>query len=135
MDPSHVLSNLLDDVYNDLDYSADLREDLKKISGFIGKEQKLPTQRAGHRWLSIYDSSSRFLEISDSLSLLYSAWFSEDEKKQYNTILSEIMKQMKTKEDKAQLNLILFRLKKKKLTDAEKARKRRIKSKKNREGT
>ena len=101
VDPSKVLNSLLDDVYNDLDYSADLREDLKKISKNLGLDEKTPIKRAGHRWLSIYDSSLRFLDILDSLTLFYSAWLTHEEKKKeqsWQTVLKKIKERTKKKE-------------------------------------
>ena len=101
VDPSKVLNSLLDDVYNDLDYSADLREDLKKISKNLGLDEKTPIKRAGHRWLSIYDSSLRFLEILDSLTLFYSAWLTHEEKKEEQS-WQTVLKRLRTK--KKELN-------------------------------
>ena len=125
VDPTGVLNKLLDDIFNDLDYSADLREDLKKICSKIGKDEKLPIKRAGHRWLSIYDLSVRFVELLEALTIFYSVWLTHEEKREYEHLSADVLKDV-NKHDRVEFFAIQSRLKKKKMTTPGKERKRRI---------
>lgn len=125
LDNNDVLVRLLDDLGNDFDFSSDLREDLKEICGFIGIPEYVPIKRAGHRWMSIYDASQRFLQLKDALILFYSSWLTVEERKKYQSDLTEILTTV-NKEGKHRIIVILQRLKSKKLTHAGKERKRRI---------
>ena len=125
LDPSEMLSKLLDDIYNDMDFSADLRDDLKSVCKHLGIAELMPLQRACHRWMSIYDASARFMEIHNALTLVYSSWLTVEEKRQNQPLLTKMLQGVK-KDSRLSILSILQRLKSKKLTPAGRERKNRI---------
>ena len=125
VDDDMLLVKLLDDLFNDFDFSADLRDDLKEICGFLNITEQVPLQRAGHRWMSVFDAASRYLELQKAVTLFYSSWLTVDEKKKYQPILTSLLINVQ-KESRLKIIGILQRLKKKNLTPAGKQRKGRI---------
>ena len=49
LDPDNMLNKLLDSLFSDMDFSADLREDLGEICQLLSLPQRVPIQRACHR--------------------------------------------------------------------------------------
>ena len=123
VDDDMLLVKVLDDLFNDFDFSADLRDDLKEIFGFLNITEQVPLQRAGHRWMSVFDAVSRYLELQKSVTLFYSSWLTVDEKKKYLPILTSLLINVQ-KESRLKIIGILQRLKKK--NPAGKQRKGRI---------
>ena len=53
LDEQGFLTSFLDDVFNDFKYSADLKDELLKISSLLNYPTSAPLEREPHRWLSI----------------------------------------------------------------------------------
>ena len=47
--------------------------------------EQFPLQRASHRWMSVFDAASRYLELQKAVTLFYSSWLTFDEKKKIPT--------------------------------------------------
>lgn len=125
LDVGGVHVKLLDDIYNDFDFSVDLRDDLKELCKLLGQSEKVPLERAGHRWMSVFDATARFLELANVLTLFYSSWLTVEEKNNFQPTMTQLLASKK-KEVRLSILAILMKLKKKKLTPAGKERKRRI---------
>ena len=91
-DKEKLLTKFLDDVYNDLHFSADLREELKIISIALDKTPLFPLERITHRWLSIYDCAQRLGEILNELTLFYFAFLSKEDQNLYQSMTTNLMK-------------------------------------------
>ena len=85
----------------------------------MGVPDHVPIKRASHRWMSIFDASSRFLELKDPLIVFYSAWLTVDEKKEFQPDLVSLLKHVKNYCNFAKI----------KLTKSGRERKRRIAAK------
>ena len=71
IDQESYLQKLLGDIHRDFTFSADLRDELGHIAGLLNIPALLPTEFIGHRWLSLFDSSTRFIDIADQLTIFY----------------------------------------------------------------
>ncbi|RUS84189.1 hypothetical protein EGW08_008029 [Elysia chlorotica] len=120
-----TLIGFIDDVFNDLSYSADLKADLHTIAETLNLSTLSPLERVPHRWLSILDTTERLMKISDQLTVFYYAWLSKEDKVLYKERVTSIVKKV-GKNERASIFSILKRLKVKNLTAAGRERKKRI---------
>ncbi|GFO05574.1 Dnaj homolog subfamily c member 10-like [Plakobranchus ocellatus] len=109
----------------DFNLSADLREDLATICTCMEHPELVPLERAGHRWMSVLTSSTRFLDLLAPLTIFYSAWLTAEERKVFESNSTALLKKIQ-KQDRLQIYVVISRLRKKGLTALGKQIKRRI---------
>ena len=127
IDQESYLQKLLGDIHRDFTFSADLRDELGHIAGLLNLPALLPTEFIGHRWLSLFDSSTRFIDIVAQLTIFYFAWLPISEKHKFANVVTDIMKKCNiSTANRALVYSILRQLKEKSLTNFGKARKARI---------
>jgi len=125
VDPDRYLERLLGDVHRDFALSADLREDLCNIASLLQKKSLLPMEFAGHRWMSIMDTSARLLNILEQVTVFYFAWLPHDQKEEHSSLVTGIIKTIPAVK-RSQIYSLWRKLKSKNLTPYGKARKARI---------
>ncbi|KAK3772724.1 hypothetical protein RRG08_013417 [Elysia crispata] len=126
LDPNNMLCSLLDDINTDFKFSADLREDLKSISRHMDLSEVSPLERVAIRWLSLYNTTERLIELQDQLTVFYFSWLSKQDQKIYKDTVIDILKKNTDPDKSPEIWSILTRMKTKNLTIAGKARKQRI---------
>ena len=73
------IESLLDDIHVDLKYSRDIEDYLRDMCSLKGVGFLKPRQRVPHRWLSVYDCALPIQQMFSALTLLYWAWFPEEQ--------------------------------------------------------
>ena len=114
---------LLDDIYTDFKWSADLKEHLKDLCTILDITFVAPKQRRPHRWLSVYDCTLPIEKMLGAVTLLYLAWVPEEAFKT-NSKVQKIYKEIMPKEDGKikRVKEIHTELRYKNMTDEGKAR-------------
>ena len=115
VDTDDHFSRLLDDIYANLSYSADLRADLLQLCSLFDQPELVPKERIQHRWLSLCDANSRFQQLLVPLTIFYFGFLSAKDKQLYEHIITPLMNKL-CKKDRLMVFLILRRLKQKNLT-------------------
>ena len=73
-----------------MEWSTDLRENLKEICSLLSIPYSMPAARVDHKWLSSYDVTVTDEAILPALRLLYYAWLFKEDKIVYNDIVQEL---------------------------------------------
>ena len=125
LDPEQHLPYLLDDLYRDFMYSADIREDLFSVCSILGCPEKSPKERVAHRWLSLLDATLHTQDLMDPLTVVYYSWLSPKDKELFKDRIQPIL-QKATPVGRQRIVEIQRRLKLKSLTQLGKSRKQRV---------
>ena len=73
-----------------MEWSTDLRENLKEICSLLSIPYSMPAARVDHKWLSSFDAAVTDEPMLPALRLLYYAWLSKEDKIVYNDIVQEL---------------------------------------------
>ncbi|GBM40158.1 Breast carcinoma-amplified sequence 3 [Araneus ventricosus] len=68
------LENLMRDIFNDTNWSADIRDWLIEKCSILNLKYVSPVNVISHRWLSCYDAALSFLHMIEPLTFLYYAF-------------------------------------------------------------
>lgn len=124
------VEDYLKDLYNDFNWSADLREKLQEVCTILNIKYTAIENIVMHRWLSVYDVTVSNLTMFDPLTIFYYGFLNYNDRVLYFNICVNIYKQRNVStEGREKIKEILKYLRNKKLTNDGKKRKERIFSK------
>lgn len=121
------LENLSRDVYNDIKWSADIKNFLIEICSILNIKYVSPVLFIPHRWMSSYDAALNVLYLFDALTLLYFSFMKNCDQQLYFSILCSIyLSKGLSSSDRARVKAIQKKLAEKNMTDDGQNRKKRI---------
>lgn len=121
------LEKLLRDIFNDLKWSADIKEFLSEVCSILSIKYISFVDMISHRWLSCYDAAMSMLHLLDAITILYYGFLNNNDKTIYFSTICSIYQQKNIDSgEKAAIRGIHKKLSMKLMTDDGKKRKERI---------
>ena len=121
------LESLFTDIYNDMKWTADLRDYFEQICELSGVKYTMPERFVSHRWLSAYDVAVDTERLFKAYQVFYFAFLPKSVKRDYIEIVLEVSKSLHISiESSKRIREIRSELASKKLTEDGKNRKQRI---------
>lgn len=92
------LEQLLNDLFNDMKWSPDLREMYQEICEILGIKYSIPQRFVSHRWLSVYDVTVDTNRLFDAATVFYFPMLMKEEHRQHLPTVVEIYKRLNVSE-------------------------------------